>query len=95
MDNSGHLRIQVTTQGDMMQIDVNDSGPGIPYYQIDRIFDVFYTTKEKGTGLGLPICQRIIAEHGGEIRVSSKGYGCTFTVLIPTCEKANSPESCA
>jgi two-component system, sporulation sensor kinase E len=83
LDHSGHLGICVTVHGNLAQIDVSDTGPGIPYYQLDRIFDAFYTTKEKGTGLGLPICQRIIAEHGGEIRVSSKGYGCTFTVLLP------------
>ena len=83
MDKSGHLRICVTGNGDMIQIQVSDTGPGIPYYQLDRIFNAFYTTKEKGTGLGLPICQRIITEHGGEIRVSSKGFGCTFSVLIP------------
>ncbi len=83
MNKSGHLGLHVATRGNMVQIDISDSGPGIPYYQIDRIFDVFYTTKEKGTGLGLPICQRIITEHGGEIRVSSKGFGCTFTILIP------------
>jgi two-component system, sporulation sensor kinase E len=83
MDGSGHLRICITLHAGMVQIDVSDTGPGIPYYQLDRIFDAFYTTKEKGTGLGLPICQRIITEHGGEIRVSSKGFGCTFSVLVP------------
>ncbi len=83
MDKTGNLRIRSLAKGKNAQIDVTDSGPGIPYYQIDRIFDAFFTTKEKGTGLGLPICQRIVTEHGGEIRVSSKGFGCTFTVLIP------------
>jgi two-component system, sporulation sensor kinase E len=83
MENGGRLRIGVDTEGDWLRIDVSDTGPGIPYYQTDKIFDAFFTTKEKGTGLGLPICQRIVADHGGEIRVSSKGFGTTFSVLLP------------
>lgn len=84
MENGGKLCIEVESRDDSVVIHVSDSGPGIPYYQMDKIFDAFFTTKEKGTGLGLPICQRIIADHGGEIRVSSKGFGSTFSVLLPT-----------
>lgn len=84
MENGGILRVRISLASDgRVQLDVSDTGPGIPYYQMDKIFDAFYTTKEKGTGLGLPICQRIVAEHGGEIRVSSKGFGTTFSVLLP------------
>jgi two-component system, sporulation sensor kinase E len=83
MDVGGTLRLSAAVEGDFICIDVTDTGPGIPYYQMDKIFDAFFTTKDKGTGLGLPICQRIVVEHGGEIRVSSKGYGTTFTVLLP------------
>ncbi len=84
MDAGGNLKIHVHHVDLWAQIDVSDTGPGIPYYQVDRIFDAFFTTKERGTGLGLPICQAIISNHGGEIRVSSKGFGTTFTVLLPT-----------
>lgn len=66
-----------------VQIEIHDSGPGIPNFLIDKIFDPFFTTKEQGTGLGLSVCQRIIHDMGGTIRVSSKGYGTTFTVCIP------------
>lgn len=66
-----------------LHIDIHDSGPGIPSFLIDKIFDPFFTTKEKGTGLGLSVCQRIIHDIGGTIRVSSKGFGTTFTVSIP------------
>jgi two-component system, sporulation sensor kinase E len=83
METGGSLRILVCRTENHIQIDVVDTGPGIPYYQIDKIFDAFYTTKDKGTGLGLPICQRIIANHGGEIRISSKGFGTTFSVFVP------------
>ncbi|CAG7652892.1 ATP-binding protein [Paenibacillus allorhizosphaerae] len=66
-----------------VNIDIHDTGPGIPMFVIDKIFDPFFTTKEQGTGLGLSVCQRIIHDIGGCIRVSSKGYGTTFTVSIP------------
>jgi two-component system, sporulation sensor kinase E len=67
----------------MVFVDIHDTGPGIPSFLIDKIFDPFFTTKEKGTGLGLSVCQRIVHDLGGVIRVSSKGYGTTFTVSIP------------
>lgn len=85
MENGGKLTIctGVVEEDNLVQIDVQDTGPGIPSYAMDRIFDAFFTTKENGTGLGLPICQRIVNDLGGVIRVSSKGYGTTFTVLLP------------
>lgn len=83
MDKGGKLRIEARELDGRVEIEIADTGPGIPYYLFDRIFDVFYTTKEKGTGLGLAICQRIVADHGGQIRVSSKGFGTTFTVSLP------------
>ena len=54
---------------------------------MDRIFDTFFTTKEKGTGLGLPICQRLVNDIGGQIKVTSKGYGTTFSVYLPVHEE--------
>jgi signal transduction histidine kinase len=66
-----------------VHIDIHDTGPGIPNFVIDKIFDPFFTTKENGTGLGLSVCQRIIHDMGGTIRVASKGFGTTFTLCIP------------
>ncbi|GAA3410105.1 ATP-binding protein [Paenibacillus hodogayensis] len=66
-----------------VHVEIQDAGPGIPAFLIDKIFDPFFTTKESGTGLGLSVCQRIIHDIGGHIRVSSKGYGTTFTVSVP------------
>lgn len=65
-------------------LDIHDTGPGIPPYLIDKIFDPFFTSKDNGTGLGLPVCQRIIHEIGGSLRVSTKGFGTTFSVLLPS-----------
>jgi two-component system, sporulation sensor kinase E len=66
-----------------VHIVIHDTGPGIPNFLIDKIFDPFFTTKESGTGLGLSVCQRIVHDMGGIIRVSSKGFGTTFSVCLP------------
>jgi two-component system, sporulation sensor kinase E len=85
MGNQGDLRItyQLLTQEKMISIEFEDTGPGIPPYVLDKIFDPFFTTKEEGTGLGLSVCQRIIHDMSGKIRVSSKGYRTIFHVQIP------------
>lgn len=63
---------------------LSDSGMGISADAKDKIFDLFYTTKPKGTGLGLPICRKIAQDHGGEISVESKEQmGTTVTVKLP------------
>lgn len=66
-------------------IDVIDNGPGIPREQIEHIFRPFVSTKgSKGTGLGLPVSQKILREHGGELVVSSElGHGSRFTLRLP------------
>jgi two-component system, sporulation sensor kinase E len=78
-----HISHHIDPEGDKVSIDIRDTGPGIPIYIIDKIFDPFFTTKEEGTGLGLSVCQKIIHDIGGQIRVSSKGYGTTFHILLP------------
>ncbi|MEW9699218.1 ATP-binding protein [Paenibacillus sp. SI8] len=85
MSDGGILTIteKVDTAERNVCIDIHDTGTGIPMFVIDKIFDPFFTTKDTGTGLGLSVCQRIIHDMGGSIRVSSKGYGTTFTISIP------------
>jgi two-component system NtrC family sensor kinase len=80
--------ITVTTGGnaDHLVVEVEDTGPGIPPANLDRIFDPFYTTKPvgKGTGLGLSICYGIIKKMGGDIHVRSvMDHGTTFTIEVP------------
>jgi two-component system, sporulation sensor kinase E len=77
------VRIRLEEAEQKLAVDVQDTGPGIPSYALDKIFDPFFTTKENGTGLGLSVCQKIIHEIGGMIRVSSKEWGTVFTVLMP------------
>jgi signal transduction histidine kinase len=67
---------------DRARITVRDTGPGLPP-GID-IFQLFVTTKATGTGLGLPIVQQIVLEHGGEVTATSApGQGATFTISLP------------
>ncbi len=68
------------------QVIVADSGPGIPKDILERIFTPFFTTKPTGTGLGLPITQRILTAHKGLIQVESFPGGTVFTVLIPALQ---------
>ncbi|GGE06346.1 hypothetical protein GCM10011571_04340 [Marinithermofilum abyssi] len=77
------IRIKVLKQTDKLAVEVQDTGPGIPAYAKEKIFDPFFTTKENGTGLGLSVCQRILQDIGGDIHVSSKEMGTTFSVLLP------------
>lgn len=72
-----------TMQGEIF-VRIADNGPGIPADQIDKVFEVFYSNRRGGTGLGLPIAQRILENHGGWIEVESEaGRGCAFTIVLP------------
>jgi signal transduction histidine kinase len=67
-----------------VELQVTDTGPGIPSDQQQNIFIPFYTTKQKGTGLGLAISQRLVKSHGGTISVHSRvNEGTTFTIRLP------------
>ena len=69
---------------DRVQVVISDSGPGIPPDQMEKIFNYYYTTKEKGVGLGLPIAHRIVEAHGGQLGVESRvGSGTKVTVTLP------------
>ena len=85
MSGRGKLNISVDyNEADgFVKFNFKDMGPGIPAYMIDKIFDPFFTTKDMGTGLGLAVCQRIISDLGGQIKVVSKGFGSTFCIMLP------------
>jgi len=71
-------------------ISVKDNGPGVKPADRNRIFTPFFTTKETGTGLGLPVCKGIIEAHGGRIEVSSpRGEGAEFRIVLSAPEAAS------
>lgn len=84
----GTLTLQTGEGSDGVWITVADTGGGIPQEQLNRIFEPFYTTKKKGSGLGLMIVQRIVRAHGGRIELESQvGRGTTFRLWFPLHER--------
>jgi PAS domain S-box-containing protein len=88
MTRGGALTLQTGENGDGVWMSIEDTGGGIPQEQISRIFEPFYTTKKKGSGLGLMIVQRIVRAHGGKIELESHvGRGTTFKIWLPLHER--------
>jgi len=84
LNNDGKLEIESATSAENVIIAVKDTGEGIPEKYIDKIFTPFFSTKEEGLGLGLPIVQRIIESHGGKIECTSTvGEGTVFEISLP------------
>jgi signal transduction histidine kinase len=89
MPDGGTLTIRTSRiesdTGDAVAISVRDTGMGIRREAIKQIFTPFFTTRERGVGLGLAVCQRIIRNHGGRIRVKSiPGQGTIFYIRLET-----------
>ena len=88
MTTGGTLTLQTGENSDAVWVSVADTGGGIPQEQLNRIFEPFYTTKKKGSGLGLMIVQRIVRAHNGRIELESNvGKGTTFRIWLPLHER--------
>ena len=85
MPNGGTLKLSCrATSGRRVEIDVEDTGVGIPPEHLKRIFDLYFTTKEKGSGIGLSMVYRIVQLHDGEVEVqSTPGRGTRFRLIFP------------
>ena len=82
--SGGAVSLSVQQQEDIVLLLVSDEGSGVNETSLDRIFEPFYTTKETGTGLGLPISYQILTQHGGGITVErNPDKGVTFTLSLP------------
>jgi len=89
MPGGGELCVGTWREGSQVQLRVTDSGNGMNAEQLKQVFVPFFTTKPKGTGLGLTLVQQIAIEHGGHVECeSAPGKGSTFTVFIPLTEEA-------
>ena len=84
MTEGGSLTVQLSAENDRIaRIDVIDTGPGIAQEQLPRVFDAYFSTKKRGTGLGLTTTRQIVREHGGRIHVHSEtGHGTCFSILL-------------
>jgi signal transduction histidine kinase len=81
----GNISVDVRCHEDQsIEVSIRDDGPGIPPEKLGRIFEAYYTTKEKGSGLGLATVKHNLELYGGRVRVESKlGKGARFILLFP------------
>jgi signal transduction histidine kinase len=83
-DRQGRITLAARTARDRIALTVRDEGCGIPPDHVERVFDPLFTTRSRGTGLGLAVCRKIVESHGGEIEIESEpGRGAAFTILLP------------
>jgi signal transduction histidine kinase len=88
MPDGGQLTIRVRRKQGKALFDVADTGHGMSAETVSKIFQPLFTTKAKGIGLGLSVCQSLIQTNAGRIHVTSTlGQGSTFTVEVPIAEK--------
>jgi signal transduction histidine kinase len=84
MSGGSELTIKSEALNGELLISVSDTGTGLPPGQADQIFRAFFTTKDNGTGMGLPISRSIIESHGGRLAlIGSSGRGATFQFTLP------------
>ena len=96
MKSGGELHISCTMQRREQAVAIRfmDTGPGIPQQDLERIFRPFVTTKPKGTGLGLPIVQKIVSAHGGRVEAENSDIaGACFTVTLPVTPPVRQQEA--
>ena len=89
IENTGVISVRTGTRGDVVWVEIEDTGHGIPKENMTRIFDPFFTTKPvgKGTGLGLSLSYSIVQKHQGKIEVESEvGKGTIFRVTLPVMQ---------
>ncbi len=82
--SEGKINVEIYKENNDAVVEISDTGIGIPPDNLSRIFDLYFTTKDDGTGMGLSVSHRIVTEHGGRFTVSSEvGKGSTFKIILP------------
>jgi signal transduction histidine kinase len=92
MPEGGQLSVGVTVVGGECRVSVQDSGPGIPPEIQRNVFQPYFSTKKKGTGMGLALTEKLISQHGGQIGYRTGTEGTTFEVSIPLSKKSDAHE---
>jgi signal transduction histidine kinase len=84
-DGQGRVTLAASRAGDRVRVEITDNGPGVPDDLRDKIFTPFFTTREKGTGLGLAFVREIVRDHGGDVVVDgAPGGGARFRLDLPS-----------
>jgi signal transduction histidine kinase len=93
MPGGGTVTVRTRRAGAAIEAEVADTGGGIPPGDLTRVFEPFYSTKERGTGLGLAFTRQVVEEHGGTIRCDSAvGRGTTFVIRLPAAPEERMEE---
>src|SRR5262249_18718232 len=89
----GRIEVRAREGDGWLEITVRDDGPGIAPEDAARLFQPYFTTKKHGTGLGLFVTRKLVADHGGTVDFSSRpGEGTTFRVLLPAVAETEKKE---
>jgi signal transduction histidine kinase len=89
MGGSGSVEVDMRPSGGGWTIAVADHGPGMPPEVREKAFEAFFTTKHRGTGLGLPTARRIVEAHGGRIEIDTPaGGGTVVSISLPSAARA-------
>ncbi len=88
IEGAGRVEVGVRVDADVVMLSISDTGCGIPAEHLEKVFMPFFTTREKGTGLGLAVASKLVESHGGTMDVSSRpGEGATFRIVLPRGER--------
>jgi signal transduction histidine kinase len=88
MPSGGQIFLQVQAKPDLIEVIIADQGGGVPQEILGKVWDPFFTTKDKGTGLGLGIVKNIVEAHGGDIFIeNASDGGARFIIYLPLHQK--------
>ena len=88
IDKELRIDCELVRDNTMARLSIADSGHGISPEDKDRLFTPYFSTRKDGTGLGLVIASRIVADHGGYIGAESNGHGARFIIELPVCQES-------
>ena len=88
MPDGGVLTVRTAVADQELRIGISDTGQGIPDEFRSRVFEPYFTTKSEGTGMGLALSEKIVAEHGGNIEFRTSTEGTVFEIVLPLDQEA-------
>ena len=91
-EKGGPVSVAIRAEGATVPLEVRDHGPGLPPGDEEKVFEPFFTTRVRGTGLGLPMARRVAEQHGGTLRGRNHPEGgAVFTLVLPDAARPAAP----